>query len=93
MTTNHKHYLELAFNIAKKNLGKTKINPSVGTIIVKNGSVISNGVTSVNGRPHAEFNALSNKNDFNGADLYTTLEPCTHYGLTPPCINIIKKKR
>ena len=93
MTTNHKHYLELAFNIAKKNLGKTKINPSVGTIIVKNGSVISNGVTSVNGRPHAEFNALSNKNDFNGADLYTTLEPCTHYGLTPPCINIIKKKK
>jgi len=93
MTANHKHYLNLAFQIAKRNLGKTKINPSVGTVIVKNNSVISSGVTSINGRPHAEFNALKNQNVFNNADLYTTLEPCTHYGLTPPCVNIIIKKK
>ena len=61
MTTNHKYYLDLAFQIAEKNLGKTKLNPSVGTVIVKNNSVISSGVTSINGRPHAEFNALKKK--------------------------------
>ena len=93
MTTNHKYYLDLAFKIAETNLGKTKLNPSVGTVIVKNNTVISSGVTSYNGRPHAEFNALNNKCDFKGASLYTTLEPCTHYGLTPPCTNLIIKKK
>ena len=93
MTTNHKFYLDLAFEIAKINLGKTKLNPSVGTIIVKNNSIISSGLTSLNGRPHAEFNALKNNQKFDDADLYTTLEPCTHYGLTPPCVNTIAKKK
>ena len=93
MTTNHKYYLNLAFQIANKNLGKTKLNPSVGSVVVKNKSVISSGVTSINGRPHSEFNALKGKNNYSGADLYTTLEPCTHYGLTPPCVNIIVKKK
>ena len=93
MTANHKHYLNLAFKIAETNLGKTKFNPSVGTIVVKNNTVISSGVTSLNGRPHAEFNALKKKNNFKGASLYTTLEPCTHQGLTPPCVNIIKKNK
>ena len=93
MTTNHKYYLDLAFQLAEKNLGKTKLNPSVGTVIVKNGSIISSAVTSVNGRPHAEFNALKKGNDFQGSSLYSTLEPCTHFGLTPPCVNIIVKKK
>ena len=93
MTTNHKYYLNLAFNIAEKNLGKTKINPSVGVVVVKNNSIVSTGITSINGRPHAEFNALSSKENFHGANLYTTLEPCTHYGMTPPCVNIIIKKK
>jgi len=93
MTTNHKYYLELAFEIAKTNLGKTKLNPSVGTVIVKNNTVISSGKTSLNGRPHAEYNALKKKNNYKGANLYTTLEPCTHFGLTPPCVNIIEKKK
>lgn len=93
MTTNHKYYLDLAFKIAETNLGKTKLNPSVGTVIVKDNTVISSGVTSFNGRPHAESNALKKSCNFEGANLYTTLEPCTHYGLTPPCVNIIEKKR
>tara|TARA_B100001094_G_C18110945_1_gene761111 strand:+ start:51 stop:1118 length:1068 start_codon:yes stop_codon:yes gene_type:complete len=93
MTTNHKYYLDLAFEIAKTNLGKTKLNPSVGTVIVKDNTVISTGVTSLNGRPHAEFNALKKDSYYRGANLYTTLEPCTHFGLTPPCVNIIKKKK
>ena len=93
MTTNHNHYIDLAFQIAEKNLGRTRLNPSVGTIVVKNDTVISSAVTSYNGRPHSEFNALNNLKDCTGASLYTTLEPCTHYGKTPPCINIIIKKK
>ena len=93
MTTNHNHYIDLAFQIAEKNLGKTRLNPSVGTIVVKNDTVISSAVTSFNGRPHSEFNALNNLKDCQGASLYTTLEPCTHYGQTPPCVRIIIKKK
>ena len=93
MTTNHKNYLNLAFHLAEKNLGKTKLNPSVGTVIVKDDAVISSGVTSFNGRPHSEFNALNSLKNCSGLSLYTTLEPCTHYGRTPPCTNIIIKKK
>ena len=93
MTINHNQYLNLAFQLAEKNLGQTKLNPSVGSVVVKNGTVISTGVTSISGRPHSEFNALNQLKDFSGATLYTTLEPCTHRGLTPPCTNIIIKKK
>tara|TARA_B100000963_G_C22577059_1_gene648940 strand:- start:107 stop:1180 length:1074 start_codon:yes stop_codon:yes gene_type:complete len=93
MKTNHNYYIDLAFQIAERNLGRTRLNPSVGTIIVKNNTVISSAVTSYNGRPHSEFNALKNLKKCNGASLYTTLEPCTHYGETPPCTNIIIKKK
>ena len=93
MTKNHNHYLDLAFHLAEKNLGRTRLNPSVGTVIVKNGAVISSGVTSLQGRPHSEFNALNNSKNCRGATLYTTLEPCTHQGKTPPCTNIIIKKK
>ena len=93
MTINHNHFLDLAFHLAEKNLGQTKLNPSVGTVIVKNEAVISSGVTSFHGRPHSEFNALKNLKNCSGASLYTTLEPCTHYGKTPPCTKIITKKK
>ena len=92
MKTNHNNFIRLAFNTAQINLGKTKLNPSVGCIIVKDNTVISSGVTSINGRPHAEFNALNQNKNFNNSTMYVTLEPCTHYGLTPPCTNLIKKK-
>ena len=93
MKTNHNLFSTLALNLAEKNLGKTKTNPSVGCVIVKDGSVISSAVTSINGRPHAEFNALKRKINYKGAYMYVTLEPCTHYGKTPPCTNIIKEKK
>ncbi len=93
MKINHNYYLDLAFQLAEKNLGLTKLNPSVGSIVVKNGAVISSGVTSINGRPHSEFNALKDLKRCTGASLYTTLEPCTHFGQTPPCVNIIIKKK
>ena len=92
MKRNPNIYLKLAFNIAKVNLGKTSSNPSVGCVVVKDNSVISSGCTSLNGRPHAEFNALKHKRDFKDSDLYVTMEPCTHFGVTPPCTNIIAKK-
>ena len=92
MTRNHKFYLDLAFRQAEKNLGKTKSNPSVGTVVVKNNSVISSGHTSFNGRPHAESNALKKKLNYENSDLYVTLEPCSHYGNTAPCINKIIRK-
>jgi len=93
MKQNHNFFSNLAFNIAESNVGKTNKNPSVGCVIVKNNSVISSGVTSIKGRPHAEYNALSKNLNFKDAYMYVTLEPCTHYGITPPCTNLIKKKR
>ena len=93
MTKNHNFFLDLAFQVAEKKLGQTGLNPSVGSIVVKDNTVISSGVTSTGGRPHAEHNALYKIKNVEGATLYTTLEPCTHYGKTLPCTNIIIKKK
>ena len=93
MTINHNYFLTLAFQLAEKKLGQTGLNPSVGSVVVKNNSVISSGVTANNGRPHAEFNALNNLKNIAGSTLYTSLEPCIHFGVTPPCTNIIIKKK
>jgi len=86
--------MKLALNQAKKNLGNTNQNPSVGCIITKNNSVIAAGATSIKGRPHAEHNAIIfSKEKLNGCEIFSTLEPCSHHGVTPPCTNkIIKKK-
>ena len=86
--------MRLALIQAKKNIGNTKENPSVGCVIVKNKTIIGVGSTSFNGRPHAEINAINTcKSSIKNSELFSTLEPCTHYGKTPPCINrIIKKK-
>ena len=91
MKINHNNFLKLAFNIAKVNLGKTRLNPSVGCVVVKNNSVISSGYTSRNGRPHAEFNALKYKKILK---ILICTQPWNHVhtGVTPPCTNIIAKK-
>ncbi len=87
-------YMTIALNLAKQRQGLTGENPSVGCVIVKNNKIISSGQTSVNGRPHAEYNALKSTNkDFKGSSMYVTLEPCNHYGLTPPCTNLITNKK
>ncbi len=92
---NDKFYLKLALNLAKQRKGLTGENPSVGCVIVKNNKILSLSNTSINGRPHAEANAirLANKNDLKGSTIYVTLEPCTHYGKTPPCTDLIIKKK
>ena len=89
---NHIYFMRLALEQAKKVLGNTKDNPAVGCVITKNNHVISAGHTSINGRPHAEHNAINlSKKNFEGSKLYVTLEPCSHYGKTPPCVNTIIK--
>ena len=86
--------MKLALNQARISLGNTKHNPSVGCVIVKNNNVIRAGFTSFNGRPHAEHNALNtNNDDIKNSSLYVTLEPCAHYGKTPPCINALVKSK
>ena len=84
--------MRLAFSQANKNLGNTNENPSVGCVITKNNSVISSGYTGLNGRPHAEINAINfSKTSLKNSDLYVTLEPCSHYGKTPPCTRSVLK--
>ena len=91
---NQNYFMQLALNQARKNLGNTKENPSVGCILVKNNNVISASCTSVNGRPHAEFNAINFANEnVKNSDLYVTVEPCSHFGKTKPCVNIIVKNK
>jgi len=87
-------FMSLALKQAYNSLGNTKSNPAVGCVVVKNNNLVSAGFTSLNGKPHAEYNALNiNKKMLKNADIYITLEPCSHFGETPPCVNnIIKKK-
>jgi diaminohydroxyphosphoribosylaminopyrimidine deaminase/5-amino-6-(5-phosphoribosylamino)uracil reductase len=87
-------YMRQALNLARRGLGKTSPNPMVGAVIVKNGRVISRGYHHAFGRDHAEVDALKRaKGSVAGATLYVTLEPCRHFGKTPPCTDIIIKKK
>ena len=87
-----KNYMKLAIDLAKARKGLTGENPSVGCVIVKNDKIISIGQTGFNGRPHAEINAIDNSfQSLIGSKIYVTLEPCNHYGKTPPCTNSIIK--
>ena len=81
-----------ALNLARARHGLTGENPSVGSVIVKNDEIISIGQTSYNGRLHSELIKNCNEN-LSGSTMYITLEPCNHYGKTPPCTKeIIKNK-
>ena len=84
--------MKLAINLARSRKGLTGDNPSVGCLIVKNDKIISIGQTGYNGRPHAEHSAIKNSFEkLKGSTMYVTIEPCNHYGKTPPCTkNIIK---
>ena len=89
-----KNYMKLAISLARVRRGLTGENPSVGSLIIKDDKIISIGQTGFNGRPHAETNAINNSfQNLTGAKMYVTLEPCSHIGKTPPCTNIIIKKK
>ena len=93
-STKDKLYMEIALKLAKSRYGHTGSNPSVGCVVVKQDKIISIGQTSINGRPHAESNAIKNSIDnLNGSKMYVTLEPCCHHGVTPPCTNLIIKSK
>ena len=79
-------YMRRAIDLAKKGIGYTNPNPLVGAVIVKNDKIIGEGYHEKIGGLHAERNALKNcKEDPKDAEIYVTLEPCCHYGKTPPC--------
>ena len=85
-------FMKFAINLAKNNKGLTGTNPSVGCVVTKNNNIISYGSTDIKGRPHAEVIALRKKGlNTKGATVYLTLEPCTHFGKTPPCTNQLIK--
>lgn len=85
---NHEFYIRRCIELAQKALGKTYPNPMVGSVIVHNGKIIGEGYHQKAGEPHAEINAINsveNKDLLKESTIYVSLEPCAHYGKTPPC--------
>lgn len=83
-------FMAAAIAFARRGLGETAPNPSVGAIIVKDGVIVGRGATQRGGRPHAETVAIADAGSAaRGATLYVTLEPCSHQGVTGPCANAI----
>ncbi|MCT7375854.1 bifunctional diaminohydroxyphosphoribosylaminopyrimidine deaminase/5-amino-6-(5-phosphoribosylamino)uracil reductase RibD [Chelativorans salis] len=79
-------FMAAAIRLSRRHLGRTVTNPSVATLIVRDGHVVGRAVTAVGGRPHAETQALEEAGALAlGATAYVTLEPCAHHGRTPPC--------
>jgi diaminohydroxyphosphoribosylaminopyrimidine deaminase/5-amino-6-(5-phosphoribosylamino)uracil reductase len=83
-------YMEMAYGLAEKARGLTSPNPLVGAVIVNNGRVVGHGYHEQAGKPHAEIIALRLAGrKARGATLYLTLEPCVHWGRTPPCVDTV----
>ena len=90
----HEKYIKRCIEIAKNGLGTTAPNPMVGCVIVYDEKIIGEGFTSPYGGAHAEVNAINSvveRSLLNKATLYVTLEPCSHFGKTPPCVDAIIK--
>ena len=83
-------FMALALTLGRRGLGRTWPNPAVGAVVVKDGMIVGRGWTQPGGRPHAEPEALARAGaEARGATLYVTLEPCSHVGKTPPCVDAI----
>jgi diaminohydroxyphosphoribosylaminopyrimidine deaminase / 5-amino-6-(5-phosphoribosylamino)uracil reductase len=83
-------WMAAALNLGSRSLGLAAPNPAVGAILVKDGAVVGRGATAPGGRPHAERIAIERAGETaRGATLYVTLEPCSHYGVSPPCADAI----
>ncbi len=88
----HERYMRAAIRLARKAEGMTSPNPIVGACVVRGGKIVGQGFHAMAGLPHAEVNALERAGvRAQGATLYVTLEPCDHFGRTPPCTNAIIK--
>ena len=91
---NHEFYIKRCLQIAKNGIGTSRPNPSVGAVIVCDQKIIGEGFTSNYGQNHAEVNAVNavkNKDLLKEATIYVTLEPCSHFGKTPPCADLLIK--
>ena len=85
------NFMRIALDLAEKGRGRVEPNPLVGAVIVNNGEIVGQGYHEYFGGPHAEVNAIAAAEDMcKGATLYVTLEPCTHFGKTPPCVDAVK---
>jgi len=83
-------FMQLALTLGRRGLGRTWPNPAVGAVVVKDGVIVGRGWTRPGGRPHAEPVALAQSGDAaRGATLYVTLEPCSHFGKSPPCTDAV----
>ena len=86
-------HMDRALTLAARGMFTTTPNPRVGCVLVKNGDVIGEGFTQPAGQDHAEIRALkdarSRGHDPRGATAYVTLEPCSHFGRTPPCVHAL----
>lgn len=87
---NDVEYMELAINLAKATTGQTSPNPHVGAVLVKENQIVGIGAHLKAGEPHAEVHAIRMAGEkARDATLYVTLEPCSHFGKTPPCSNLV----
>jgi len=94
ITSEDREYMQQAINLAKTAAGKTHPNPIVGAVIVKDGDVVGMGYHPKAGQPHAEVFALRAAGDrAEGATAYVSLEPCNHFGRTPPCSQALVKAK
>ena len=92
----HEKFMKKCLHLAQLGVKKTKTNPLVGCVIVHKGAIISEGYHEKFGGPHAEVNAINNvikKEVLAESTLYVNLEPCAHYGKTPPCVDLIIKHK
>ena len=88
--TRDEHWMRAALRQARRAVGFTSPNPPVGAVVVRRGEVVGRGCTQPPGGPHAEVVALAEAGArARGATLYVTLEPCAHFGRTPPCTNAV----
>jgi len=88
----HEQYIKRCLEIAKLGIGTARPNPSVGAVLVVDNKIIGEGFTSPYGGSHAEVNAINSVKDkelLKQATIYVTLEPCSHFGKTPPCSDLI----
>ncbi len=82
--------MQLALALGRRGQGRTWPNPAVGAVVVKDGVIVGRGWTQPGGRPHAEPEALARAGEAaRGATLYVTLEPCSHFGKSPPCADAV----
>jgi diaminohydroxyphosphoribosylaminopyrimidine deaminase/5-amino-6-(5-phosphoribosylamino)uracil reductase len=83
-------FMQLALTLGRRGQGRTWPNPAVGAVVVKDGVIVGRGWTQPGGRPHAEPEALRRAGEAaRGATLYVTLEPCSHFGRSPPCVDAV----